>query len=364
MTMLHCIGHKASSPRRKSGSSRGLFWIPAFAGMTALIFLISGQAMAFGKSDTGTSGAAFLKIGPGARPAAMGEAFTGVADDIHSIYWNPAGLATLDHPELTAMHMQWFQSIDYEFASFAYPMKDGKGTWGLSIQNLHTDDIQRRTEDTDEAIDEFGASDSAYGISYAYPLSDRLSLGSNFKFIRQTLDSVHANAYAMDAGVLYDIDWHSLRLGGSIQNLGTKIKFVSESDPLPLTIRLGASVQPIPKRILLSSDLIFPRDHEIGIALGGEYRKPISKTINLSARTGYRSDTDVSGFAGVSAGGGIEVGRVSFDFTWVPFGDLGNSYRYALHIKFGPTGAKDDKDPNILQTTSNNTEPPLNFLPD
>jgi hypothetical protein len=324
--------------------------------------LISGQAGAFGKSDTGTSGAAFLKIGPGARPAAMGEAFTGVADDIHAVCWNPAGLATLKHPELTAMHMQWFQSIDYEFAAFAYPTRT-RGTWALSIQNLHTDDIQRRTEDTDAAIDEFGASDSAYSLSYAYPLSERLSLGANAKYVRQSLDSVNAHAYAVDGGVLYDIDWQLLRLGASLQNLGTKIKFVSESDPLPLTLRLGASVQPIPKALLLSSDLIFPRDHQPGLALGGEYRRPLFDVVGFSARAGYRTDTDVDGFAGVSAGGGLTVGRVSFDFTWVPFGDLGNSYRYALHIKFGPTESKSDRDPHILQTSSNN-EPPLNFLPE
>src|SRR6202142_2086172 len=99
---------------------------------------------AFGSSDVGTSGAEFLKIGPGARPAGMGEAFTGVADDIHAIYWNPAGLGTLKTAEITGMHMQYFQSIQYEFAAFAYPTKEN-GTWGFATTNLHTDNIDRRT---------------------------------------------------------------------------------------------------------------------------------------------------------------------------------------------------------------------------
>src|SRR5471032_349554 len=93
---------------------------------------------AFGQDQVGTSGAAFLKIGPGARPVGMGEAFTGVADDIHAIYWNPAGLGTLKHAEITGMHMQYFQSIQYEFAAFAYPTAD-RGTWGFAVTNLHTD---------------------------------------------------------------------------------------------------------------------------------------------------------------------------------------------------------------------------------
>jgi hypothetical protein len=326
--------------------------------LIGLLAAIPARAHAFGSSDVGTSAAEFLKIGPGARPAAMGEAFTGVADDIHAIYYNPAGLSKLDHPEMEAMHMQWFQNVKYEFAAFAYPT-DNLGTWGFAISNLHLDDINRRTEDTDAPIDQFGASDSAYWLSYAYPLTQRLSLGANAKWIRETIDSSNANAYAVDGGLLYDTDWNGLRLGGSLQNLGSKVKFNNESDPLPLTMRLGASIQPIPKALLLSSDLIIPRDHQIGIALGGEYTRQLSEGMAVNLRTGYRSDTDVSGFAGVSAGGGLDVGRVSFDFAWVPFGDLGNSYRYSLHLRFG-----DDKPKSkpLMKKVSSDSEPNLNFL--
>src|ERR1700689_2585823 len=114
--------------------------------------LLSVPLQVFAGSDNvGTSGAEFLKIGPGARPVGMGEAFTGVADDIHAIYWNPAGLGTLKSPEMTGMHMQYFQNIQYEFAAFAYPTQRF-GTFGFAVTNLHTDDIDRRTDDTDAPI--------------------------------------------------------------------------------------------------------------------------------------------------------------------------------------------------------------------
>src|ERR1035437_9224154 len=119
------------------------------AGMTAMgLLLLSLNVALPSDKNVGTSGAAFLKIGPGARPAGMGEAFTGVSDDIHAIYWNPAGLGTIKTPEITGMHMQYFQSIQYEFAAFAYPTKE-HGTLGFAVTNLHTDNIERRTEDTD-----------------------------------------------------------------------------------------------------------------------------------------------------------------------------------------------------------------------
>lgn len=332
--------------------------------------LLNSVGWAFGSDQVGTSGAEFLKIGPGARPEGMGEAFTGLSDDIHAIYYNPAGLATLKNPELTGMHMQWFQSIQYEFAAFAYPTQN-YGTWGFAVTDLHTDNIDARTGDTDQANGQFSALESAYYLSYANHVTDRLSLGGNVKFIRQSIDSVNANAYAADGGALYETGWHGVRLGGAVQNVGTQVKFVNESDPLPFLIRGGASV-PLRetnapdcfRNLLLSSDIIVPRDHQAGVALGGEYTGHLFDGLSYSLRSGYQSlNTDVTGLSGVSMGGGLTFGRVSFDFAWVPFGDLGNTYRYALHIKFGPSGDEPEKKNMHLQKTASTglSEPPLDF---
>ena len=43
----------------------------------------------------GTTTANFLEIGIGSGPSAMGEAYVAVANDVSSIYWNPAGLSYL-----------------------------------------------------------------------------------------------------------------------------------------------------------------------------------------------------------------------------------------------------------------------------
>jgi hypothetical protein len=352
-------GHKMRliSEFRIQNAKRGV--IAVFLNF-AICILSCGIAAAFGQSDAGTSGAAFLKIGPGARPVGMGEAFTGVADDIHAIYWNPAGLGLLKRPELTGMHMQYFQDIQYEFAAFAYPTET-YGTWGFAITNLHTDSIDRRTEDSDTPIGTFKASDNAYWISYGYRLSSALSVGANFKYIHQTLDSVNASAYAADGGVLYLTDWRDLRLGASVQNLGSKVKFVNESDPLPLTCRVGASAPLLSRRLLVAADAIIPRDHQVGAALGGEYTYPLGRGLAAKVRSGYRTDSDVDGLKGVSAGAGLEVGRVSFDFAWVPFGELGNSYRFGLHVKFGPPPSEEKPNLQMQHAAAPSYEPLFNF---
>ncbi|MBI5244034.1 MAG: UPF0164 family protein, partial [Elusimicrobia bacterium] len=62
----------------------------------ALILLLSAQA-AWAETKTG---AAFLKIGTGARAEAMGGAYTAIADDVNALYYNPGGLAALKKSEL------------------------------------------------------------------------------------------------------------------------------------------------------------------------------------------------------------------------------------------------------------------------
>jgi hypothetical protein len=212
----------------------------------------------------------------------------------------------------------------------------------MAVSNLHTNNIDLRTDDTDAAIGQFSSNDFAYWLSYGTQLTSRLSIGANLKYVREVLDTTDASAYAADGGLLYETDWHDLRLGTSLQNLGTRIKFVDESDPLPLQYRLGASMpvgqENMPawlRSLRLSSDLIIPRDSAVGIAFGAEYHRALRDELSYDLRTGYRTGSSVTGLSGLSAGGGLEFGRFGMDFAWVPYGELGNSYQYSLHIKFG-----------------------------
>jgi len=76
------------------------------------LFMISQSLFAGGE---GTTGAQFLKLGIGARPAALGESFTGVADDINSLYWNPAGLAEIQQFEASVSGAALYEDIFYGF---------------------------------------------------------------------------------------------------------------------------------------------------------------------------------------------------------------------------------------------------------
>ena len=88
----------------------------------------------------------FLMITPGARQAAMGEAFVAVANDASAVFWNPAGLAYQQGKEATFMHVNWLPGLTddlfYEFLSFRTSI-EGVGTIGVNVVYLNLGEQQR-----------------------------------------------------------------------------------------------------------------------------------------------------------------------------------------------------------------------------
>jgi hypothetical protein len=310
-----------------------LFVIPALA----------GTAGAFGSGDKGTSGGQFLKIAPSARPAGMGEAFAGVDDDINAIYYNPAGLGTLKKVEVTGSHASMFEDLAYDYAAVSVPLlawqKDQRpknlyGTLAFSVANLSVSKIERRsTTETDSPSDTFGSSDFAYSLSYGISVPDTgLSLGATAKYIDQQIDSAKATAFGMDAGALYRTGRAGFAVG--LRNAGSESKFNNESDPLPLTIFTGVGYK-FNDNWIGSMELDQPRDNSLTAAFGTEYRHDFGSRLVGAARLGYNSrNTDAGGFSGLAFGLGLTYNAFTFDFALVPFGDLGNTYKYSIGARF------------------------------
>ncbi len=325
-----------------------------------LMTSISSTAIAaFSSKSAGTSGAAFLKIGAGARASAMGEAYTSIADDASAIYWNPSGLASLKRNEFVAMRAQLFQDLEYNFFAFAHPTKS-MGTFAVGLNNLNVTDIEQRTGDSDAADSKFSSNDTAYSLGHSMKISifdlpgrdedGGLQIGETLKIVRQTLSGYAANSVAGDLGVIYRCVERPASLGFVVQNLGSSAKFKNESDPLPLTIRLGSSYRigqawrmsgiqgSVEKTgLLIALDGNFPRDNDASARLGSEYTYGWTENLASSVRGGYQTNRarQVEGSAsGVSAGAGLTYKSFSFDFSWTPFGDLGNAFRYSAKLKF------------------------------
>ncbi|MHB2027043.1 MAG: PorV/PorQ family protein [Elusimicrobiota bacterium] len=308
--------------------------------LAALACLLSAAPKSFAASPVGTSGAQFLEIEPGARPAGMGYAFSAIGDDPNAVYYNPAGLASLKRVEATGMEDQYFQGVNYDFATVAVPLarfsKDSDANYGVasaSLYNLSVGGLQQRGPvETVSPQGTFSSQDYAYALSYAYDLGKGLSLGATGKIIQSDLDGYNASGEAFDVGALYRKDKLSLATG--VRNLGPGYGFAGQADPLPRTWFLGAAYIILPGWTgAFEGD--FPRDADPAYSFGTEYAYQFTQKISGALRAGYASqNTDAGGFSGATVGGGLGYGNVRFDFAFVPFGDLGNEYQYSLTVKF------------------------------
>ncbi|OGR85260.1 MAG: hypothetical protein A2901_01650 [Elusimicrobia bacterium RIFCSPLOWO2_01_FULL_54_10] len=318
----------------------------------SVVLLGAGPALhaAFSSKSAGTSGAAFLKVGAGARPTAMGGAYAAVSDDVNAIYWNPAGLSALrGKNEFVAMRAEMFEDVKYNFFAFAHPM-GAYGTVAIGLSNMNIGDIEKRTADTDAADSTFSSNDSAYTLAYGNDLNDNLHLGLAAKVVRQTLSDTSANAFAADFGALYKFSDSPLSLGLAVQNIGSKQKFRNDSDPLPLTIKAGTayrigenwgmsgvSTEDRKAGILMALDLHAPRDNDPSGRAGFEFVHGWSENAASAVRAGYDTGRkrQIEGMgSGVAAGAGITYKFFTFDFAWEPNGSLGNTFRYSVKLRF------------------------------
>lgn len=299
-----------------------------------LLFL--AMALAFSpvfasNKKVGTSGAQFLKIGGGARPTAMGNSFVAVADDVNAIYYNPAGISNLPRAEFVAMHTEWIAGTNYDYGAFSYPLNNG--AIAVSAATLKVDEIQRRNADESRDGD-FEAMDSAYTLSYGHNLSPLTSVGITGRYIRQSIDATSAATWDGDVGIIKRFSERPISLGLTVKHFGAPLEFKNESDPLPLTVDAGFSAALLQQRLLFTADGRWRRDNDPGYGAGLEYRRPIGTKSRFALRTGWDSTVTDAEASGLTMGGGLGLGRLNLDFAWIPFGDLGNTFRYAAHVKF------------------------------
>ncbi len=240
-------------------------------------------------ADPGTTIAPFLKIGVGARATGMGEAFTAVADDVDAIFWNPAGLPSLDKQQATYMRNAWGQDVYMDHFAYANPLGH-YGVLGGSLNYLWLPSFEATSDNMPNGTGEnLSVYNLAVTISYGYQFFPEHNLGINFKIIQMELGPYNATGWAIDLGYLYKpYLFPSLQLGATVENLGPDVQFISDLERLPLLSRWGAYYKLFKgdeHRLGLASDLVAGVEIDPYLSMGMEYW--YKDTIAL--RLGYKA---------------------------------------------------------------------------
>lgn len=273
----------------------------------------------------GTTSAQFLKLSQGARAQAMGGVFVGVANDVSTLYWNPAGLAQIKSPEALFSYISHFQDITFGNIGLIKPTHIG--TFGIGVVYLGHKDIPSYDVNA-TPMGNYSANSMCISLAYGRGFGKRILLGGSLKYIFERIEKEEAKGFSCDLGMFYETPIKGLDLGLVVKNLGQEVKFVKEGASLPLNFKLGLSFKPI-KSLNFAVDLTLPQDNEFYGGIGVEYW---IKDI-MALRCGYTTGPEDEG-PGVSGGIGFNIARFVVDYAFSPYGDLGESHSLSFLVKF------------------------------
>jgi len=185
-------------------------------------------------NKTGTMAAKFLSTNIGSKAVGMGGAFTAIANDGSSMYWNPAGIGFHQLKNIYVNHSDWIADISFDYFSASIPVK-GNHYFGINITSVTMDDMEVTRYGNEDTGETFSASDHSFGLTYALNLTDRFSIGFNGKLIQEKIANNYANGIALDLGTLFETPY-GFRLGTSISNFGPKMKMTGDDLLVPIDI--------------------------------------------------------------------------------------------------------------------------------
>lgn len=266
----------------------------------------------------GGSGASvsFLTMGGGARPIAMGCAYTALADGPDALFWNPAGIANMDRIAGTFGQAILFAGMLEENLALGVPLSE-LDALGFQVLAHLSGPIEITTyDDQDGTGNYYMANNYAVGISYGRKMTEKFSAGVTLKAIDLTLHRVAAWGFAVDVGATYNVGIRNFRLGFVVQHFGPDMAYKGEglifntrkdtlqtedipstykSEPfhMPFTFAGGVAIDLIegpPSRLTMTADFAHISDQPAKGAIGLEYG--LNETLFLRLGLGLNTAPD------------------------------------------------------------------------
>lgn len=295
-----------------------------------LCFVLAFFAQAKTADDPG-------RVSVGARPLGMGKAYVGLANDVNTIFLNPAGLTQLPHWQVTSLSGKFINEVNYLNLGIAVPTNNGTFGIGYVSSGLgfsaSTTTLEAGIITASNETVSYSDYDTIWLLSYARPIrGEILSAGLTLKLFSKNLSgtdllSGNASGYDIDLGLFFKPN-SILNAGVVAQNIlpasmGGKITWgTGLEETLPANLKSGISL-----KLLGHEGLVLNLDNDYPISqknipmtwhVGLEW-KPLRF---LYLRAGIDQDTFAKSGGGVSvdgnltAGIGLVHGKFRFDYAY------------------------------------------------
>jgi hypothetical protein len=279
----------------------------------------------------GGTSAVFLTLPADARSAALGGAFSSLANDISAAFINPAGVALMGSSQAMFNYTSYIADTRHVTGAIGWSLRGGEWGLGLSISNFGFSDVPVYTEDEQDGNGEtYSVSNTAVGLTLALQFSDRFAAGITPRLVTEQLGRASATGFTLDFGTSYsgEVGGRPLRAAFTIVNYGpalhhegpvlnTAVDPLDESmnvEDTPAQLRTSEFEPPTQfhvslaydvlaassSRLTLLSEFFQPNDSDPGVGFGAEFGANLTEGLTAALRgsftfAGDNRDSDVSG---------------------------------------------------------------------
>ena len=284
----------------------------------------------------------FLRYISGARSGGLSNTVVAMTDNIESVLYNPAQLATVETKNTSATFIKHVLDINSGMIAYKIPINEEIGHIGVAATYTNYGNFDYADEFGNLMGNNFGANDFNIAITYANNIDTNFYWGVSAKYIYVGIENAGSSALALDAGLLYKFSDRT-NMGLSVLHAGYVVSQMNGYDAsLPLDVRLGIGHRLKGLPLLLSFSLHHLADDYDGFwdrfnsfSIGGEF----NFGQNVFARIGYdnqirnltKADSD-KGLDGFSGGIGVKTNYINVDYGVNQYGAAALLHRISLEF--------------------------------
>lgn len=281
------------------------------------------------------------KVGIGARSLALGRSQV-VAEDLSSVFVNPANAAALERFYLISMYSNLSEDVALTLAGVAFPIRDG--VVGIMYLGAGMSGIQTtaRSGGVLVPVSQLEYWDRVLMASYGWKLSANFMSGLSLKFFSKNISGAAggtASGLDLDWGMVFE-PTNALRIGFSAQNIltldmanlnwGTGAK-----EEIPANYKMGFSLNVRPEVMVLAD-----ADSTGGLHGGVEWK--IGKVLSL--RGGIESVPLSKNVSQLNYSGGVGLASRGFSFDYAYYYDTilsqNSAHFFSLGFSLNPREAE------------------------
>jgi len=295
----------------------------------------------FDYSSRGTTSLSSLRIISNPRCASLGEACGSDISNASAIEVNPANLIMITKNSVFLSHSRFSNDIKLQNISYAKRLPDKSGSVGISVKVFSWGSIDE-TDESANIVGKYTPSDTVITLGFANYITgmtknvkDRFVFGGTVKFINTKIKNA-ASTVSADVAIKFPYLFEKRFVISLIaSNIIGSVKLDKERFNITKIFRIATTTF-ISKNFTINSDIVIPEDSFLYWSLGIENKINISKISSIALRVGINTKNikDMEGSRFFNTGFGIKYINYQIDYSYSPFGELGDIQRISFSVKF------------------------------